>query len=119
TDQIVSKAIAASRRWCEQGIDLTVAINLSTLDLLDDGLPGRIEQRLASHGVAPERIILEITESALMADTPRTMAIIDRLHRLGVQLSLDDFGTGYSSLSYLRRLPVSELKIDRGFVANL
>jgi diguanylate cyclase (GGDEF)-like protein len=119
TDQIVSKAIAASRRWCEQGIDLTVAVNLSTLDLLDDGLPGRIEQRLTSQGVGPERIVLEITESALMADTPRTMAIIDRLHRLGVQLSLDDFGTGYSSLSYLRRLPVSELKIDRGFVANL
>lgn len=119
TDQVVTMAVRRARSWIDAGHDLTVSVNLSTLDLLDELLPERIAERLAEHGLAPDRLILEITESSLMADTPRTMSTVDRLHRLGVGLSLDDFGTGYSSLSYLRRLPVTELKIDRSFVANV
>jgi diguanylate cyclase (GGDEF)-like protein len=119
TDHVLTLSMRAARGWLDDGFDLTVCVNLSTLDLLDDGLPGRIERRLEEHGLAPARLTLEITESSLMADTPRTMATVTRLHDLGVSLSLDDFGTGYSSLSYLRRLPVTELKIDRSFVANV
>jgi EAL domain-containing protein (putative c-di-GMP-specific phosphodiesterase class I) len=119
TDQVVTMSVGLARSWIDAGHDLTVSVNLSTLDLLDELLPERIAERLDQHGVAADRLILEITESSLMADTPRTMSTVDRLHRLGVGLSLDDFGTGYSSLSYLRRLPVTELKIDRSFVANV
>lgn len=119
TDQVVTMSVRLARSWIDAGHDLKISVNLSTLDLLDELLPERIAARLDQHGVAADRLILEITESSLMADTPRTMSTVDRLHRLGVGLSLDDFGTGYSSLSYLRRLPVSELKIDRSFVANL
>ncbi|HUF97456.1 MAG TPA: EAL domain-containing protein, partial [Ilumatobacter sp.] len=119
TDYVLRRAIAMSRHWYDEGYDLTMAINLSTHDLLDEQLPNRIEAMLQLHGLSPERLILEITESALLLDTPRTLNTIDRLSRTGVRLSLDDFGTGYSSLGYLRRLPVSELKIDRSFVKNL
>ena len=119
TDQVLTMSMQIARTWGDAGHDLAISVNLSTLDLLDELLPERIAHRLEQHALAPDRLIIEITESSLMADTPRTMSTIDRLHRLGVGLSLDDFGTGYSSLSYLRRLPVTELKIDRSFVTNL
>jgi len=119
TDQVLRASFAATRAWRDRGLDLRVAVNLSTLDLLDELLAERIAHRLEQHGLAPELLTLEITESSLLSDVPRVMATIGHLHRLGVSLSLDDFGTGYSSLSYLRRLPVSELKIDRSFIANI
>ena len=74
---------------------------------------------LARHGVAPELLRLEITESAIMGDPERALRILQKLADGGVRLSLDDFGTGYSSMSYLRRLPVDELKVDRSFVADM
>jgi len=116
---VLRASFAATRAWRDRGLDLRVAVNLSTLDLLDELLAERIAHRLEQHGLAPELLTLEITESSLLSDVPRVMATIGHLHRLGVSLSLDDFGTGYSSLSYLRRLPVSELKIDRSFIANI
>ncbi len=119
TDQVLTKALQAARSWHAAGHLLRVAVNLSTHDLLDELLAERIARLLEQHGMAPSLLTLEITESSLLADTPRTMTTIERLRRLGVQLSLDDFGTGYSSLSYLRRLPVTELKVDRSFVSNL
>ncbi len=119
TDQVLGSALAATRRWHDDGFDLTVAVNLSTLDLLDELLVDRISRHLELTGLRPESLVLEITESSLMVETPRVMATIQQLDRLGVGLSLDDFGTGFSSLSYLRRLPVTELKIDRSFVGNL
>jgi len=119
TDQVLRASLAATRAWRDRGLDLRVAVNLSTLDLLDELLAERIAHRLEQHGLAPELLTLEITESSLLSDVPRVMATIGHLHRLGVSLSLDDFGTGYSSLSYLRRLPVSELKVDRSFIANI
>ncbi len=119
TDQVLAKALRSVRRWHAAGYRLGVAVNLSTHDLLDELLVDRIAQRLDQNGLLPDVLTLEITESSLLADTPRTMTTIERLRRLGVDLSLDDFGTGYSSLSYLRRLPVAELKIDRSFVSNL
>ena len=90
--------------------------------VVDDNSPdgtGDIAERLATHGVAANRVQLEITEGALMADPRRVLATLQRLDRLGVALSLDDFGTGYSSLQHLRRLPLSEVKIDRSFVLGM
>ncbi|NND76281.1 MAG: EAL domain-containing protein [Ilumatobacter sp.] len=119
TDQILRTAIETACSWQQAGYDLCVAVNLSAHDLLDAQLPSRIKRMLDEFEMPADHLTLEITESALLADTPRTMSTIDRLDRLGVRLSLDDFGTGYSSLGYLRRLPVSELKVDQSFVKNV
>lgn len=119
TDYVLTAAIAEARGWIDDGFDLGVAVNLSAHDLLDGHLPRRIQSLLDEHGVGADRLTLEITESALLADTPRTMSTVNRLSRMGARLSLDDFGTGYSSLGYLRRLPVRELKVDQSFVQNL
>ena len=119
TDRVLADSIEFAAGLRSRGFALGVSVNLSALDLVDEELPARIEHHLERHALPAEALTLEITESSLMADTPRTMATIDRLDRLGLGLSLDDFGTGYSSLSYLRQLPVSELKIDRSFVSNV
>jgi EAL domain-containing protein (putative c-di-GMP-specific phosphodiesterase class I) len=74
---------------------------------------------LSRWGIPPARLVIEITESSLMADAARAMEVLSRLQEMGVGISIDDFGTGYSSLAYLKRLPVDELKIDKSFVANM
>ena len=96
-----------------------MSLNLSTIDLLDEKLVGRVERILADNGVHPDQLTLEITETALMTDGERTLATAEGLRRLGVHLSIDDFGTGFSSFSYLRVLPASELKVDQSFVMNM
>ena len=78
-----------------------------------------MEQILERHGLQPSDLIVELTENTLLEDHSCTLQTIGRLHDLGVRLSMDDVGTGYSSLSYLRRLPITELKLDRSFVADL
>jgi len=78
-----------------------------------------IADLLAYHGVKPDSLELEITESAVMADPAHALDLLRRLHEMGIKLSIDDFGTGYSSLSYLRQLPVDEIKIDRSFVLGM
>ena len=78
-----------------------------------------VADALFASGLEPEALTLEITESSLLLEAPRTRSTIEELHELGVHLSIDDFGTGYSSLSYLRRLAVSELKVDQSFIANM
>jgi diguanylate cyclase (GGDEF)-like protein len=93
-----------------------VSINLSTRDLMDGELPDKLEALLRRHGAVSAGFCLEITESAIMDDPERAEATLNRLSERGFKLSIDDFGTGYSSLAYLRRLPVSELKIDKSFV---
>ncbi|MFW9615264.1 putative bifunctional diguanylate cyclase/phosphodiesterase [Aquabacterium sp.] len=98
---------------------LRVAINLSTRDLLDLDFPQKLSAIMARHGVQAEAFCLEITESAIMDDPQRAENTLNRLAELGFKLSIDDFGTGYSSLAYLKRLPVSELKIDKSFVMGM
>ncbi|WP_312373423.1 putative bifunctional diguanylate cyclase/phosphodiesterase [Stutzerimonas nitrititolerans] len=96
-----------------------ISINLSPSNFHDPGLPATIAHMLALHGLRPDELMLEITESVLMDTTPAFLKILREVHELGVLLSMDDFGTGFSSLSHLHRLPVQELKLDRSFVFDL
>ncbi|KQQ39928.1 diguanylate cyclase [Duganella sp. Leaf126] len=107
--------------WREAGLDAIVppiAINLSARQF-DAGLPGRVAAVLERHGVQPEQLNLEITESLLVRGTEQVVDIMNRLVAMGMSLALDDFGTGYSSLAYLKKFPISTLKIDRSFVIGL
>ncbi len=101
------------------GLTPRFAVNLSTRTLTDVELPNVVDQAMKTWGVDPRRITLELTESSIIADAERSMAMLTRLKGVGVQLAIDDFGTGYSSLAYLKRFPLDELKIDRLFVAGL
>ena len=119
TERVLDLALGQMRRWSDAGSPLAVAVNLSTRCLLDASLPDLVARLLARHGVPAELLRLEVTESAVMADAARCLAVLQRLHALGVRLSIDDFGTGYSSMAQLRRLPVDELKIDQSFVLGM
>ena len=116
---VLDQALASNAAWRSHGLDLGLAVNLSAMDLLDADLPDYIEQRLAWHGVPAARVILEVTESALMQDIEYALRMLHRLKACGVRLAIDDFGTGYSSLAQLKRMPVDELKIDKSFVMQL
>jgi len=98
---------------------LRIAVNVSPLQFRHGDLPGLIDEVLVETGLEPERLELEITEGVMITDFDRTMLVLHRIKALGVRIALDDFGTGYSSLSYLHMFPLSTLKIDRSFVANL
>jgi diguanylate cyclase (GGDEF)-like protein len=119
TRHVMERSIAQCAEWRHAGNDLSVAVNLSVRNLLDRSLPGQIEQLLSTYRLPPEALQLEITESMLMSDPERALAIVTHLSALGVRFSVDDFGTGYSSLANLRRLPIDELKIDRSFVGPM
>jgi EAL domain-containing protein (putative c-di-GMP-specific phosphodiesterase class I) len=119
TEWVTDHALAQLRRWQDQGLDVSMALNLSTRNLLDQGWAGRMEDLIRRHGVRPDRVELEITETALLGDPERALGLLERIAAQGVRLSIDDFGTGYSSLSYLKRLPVTTLKIDRSFVRDM
>jgi diguanylate cyclase (GGDEF)-like protein len=119
TDAMLARSIAELRHFHDAGHKLSLSVNLSTHDLLDAKLADRVAGHLSLNGVQPEFLTLEITESSLLVEAPRSRTTIQELHELGVHLSIDDFGTGYSSLSYLRQLPVSELKVDQSFVATM
>jgi diguanylate cyclase (GGDEF)-like protein/PAS domain S-box-containing protein len=116
---VIDEAVRQAHAWQSQGRRLSVAVNLSTRSLLDREFPGQVAAALARRGVRPGLLECEITESAMMADPQRTREILESLSAMGIRLSIDDFGTGHSSLSYLKRLPVSEIKIDRSFVMNM
>ncbi len=116
---VLDAALRQLRSWLDVGLDLGVAVNLSARNLLEADLPDQIAELLLRRGVPADRLVLEITESTIMADPPRAMSVLSRLSEMGIRLSIDDFGVGYSSLSYLKRLPVDELKIDRSFVAQM
>jgi diguanylate cyclase (GGDEF)-like protein len=119
TDHVLQQALRQCRAWSELGIDIAVAVNLSARSLADVDLVARTRAALASNGVSPKMLTLEITESMIMADPIRALETLERLAAMGIHLSIDDFGTGYSSLSYLSRLPVHEVKIDRSFVMKM
>ncbi|WP_456269888.1 EAL domain-containing protein [Kushneria sp. AK178] len=106
-------------QWAQQGELLGVAINLSAQDVMDITLPGRIRRLLQDHQLGPERLRLEVTESALIQDPALAQRNLIALREAGLHIAVDDYGTGYSSLSQLKRLPVQELKIDKSFILKL
>jgi len=106
------------RRWRDQGLDLRISVNVSAHNLSGPEVADRYEAILRDHGLSPEVIILEITESSVMSDTARGLGMLARLRLKGFGLSVDDFGTGYSSLAQLSQIPFTELKIDQGFVGG-
>jgi diguanylate cyclase len=118
-DWVIGEACRQARIWRDQGLRMRVAINLSVHQLRRPDLFDRIASALAQHGINPQLLTCEITESDAMEDTESTMRIFNALNTLGVHLSIDDFGTGYSSLSTLRKMRPGELKIDRSFVLDL
>ena len=98
---------------------LRVAVNVSPSVLVDSTFPGEVESLLARHGLPGDLLVLEVTEELVMESGERTVGALVRLGRSGVRISVDDYGTGYSSLAYLKDLPVTELKLDRSFVAGM
>ncbi|MEW2594000.1 EAL domain-containing protein [Micromonospora aurantiaca] len=119
TRRVVDDVVEQLAKWSAAGLTLRAALNVSVRDLHTGEIADQIADRLTRYGVPPERLQVEITEGALMADPRRVLASITQLHRIGVGIALDDFGTGYSSLQHLRRLPLSEVKVDRSFVLGM
>jgi diguanylate cyclase len=119
TSRVFDEVVTQMAAWRAAGIDLRTSINVSILDLHRGELVDELAALLTQHGVPPHQVQLEITEGAFPADPRRVLDNLHRLDGLGVRLSLDDFGTGYTSLQQLRRLPLSEVKIDRSFVFGM
>jgi diguanylate cyclase (GGDEF)-like protein len=113
---VLHRACAEAAKWPR---NIKVAINLSPVQLKNKGLVEVVVNALASSGMPADRVQLEITETVLMQNTFNTLATLQKLRALGVQIALDDFGTGYSSLSYLRSFPFDKIKIDRSFIQDL
>ncbi len=105
--------------WHKENMNFGIAVNVSTLSLLNPKFPEVLTDLLTTFDFPAESLFMEITETSIMADPERSLAILDRIHRKGINISIDDFGTGYSSLAYLKKLPVSELKIDKSFVVDM
>ena len=116
---VLDSALAQCRAWDDQGHRVQVACNLSASNLGEEDLPDVLASLLATHRIAPSRVVLEITESAVIPDPERAARVLRRLVDLGVDIAIDDFGTGHSSMSRLLQLPLSALKVDRSFVADL
>jgi diguanylate cyclase (GGDEF)-like protein len=107
------------RLWRDQGFEPMVSINLSASDLLEQRLPQHLLDCLAQADISPHKLMLEITESAIMNEPDQAVKVMQQLRAHGLRFSVDDFGTGYSSLAQFKSLPVDELKIDRSFVKNM
>ncbi|HZX33250.1 MAG TPA: EAL domain-containing protein [Rhodocyclaceae bacterium] len=116
---VLTEAIKQTARWLHKGIDLTVAVNVSALQFQKPDFALSVAREIRQHGLQPEALELELTESILIQDADDALLRLNALAQLGVRLSIDDFGTGYSSLAYLKNFPIHKLKIDRSFVRGL
>ena len=119
TLSVLESALGQAAAWRKEGLEIPVAVNLSTPNLLDVGFPGDIDLLLRRFGLEPACLELEVTERIMDPDPGRIAEVLTEISSRGVRLALDDFGTGASSLSHLRELPVQGLKIDKSFVAGL
>ncbi|MEK7758744.1 MAG: EAL domain-containing protein, partial [Pseudomonadota bacterium] len=116
---VLNAALQQCAQWRAQGIELSVAVNISVWNLQDPMLIEEIENKLALWQVPPNLLELEITESAMMADPQSSLAALKKLDSMGIALAVDDYGTGFSSLAYLKQLPVDIIKIDKSFVLTM
>jgi diguanylate cyclase (GGDEF)-like protein len=119
TNYVLDAALRQCRTWQHTGHELSMAVNVSARSLLDLGFPDQVAGLLARSEVPARLLMVEITESTIMADPTHALEILGRLNIMGVQVAIDDFGTGYSSMAHLKTLPVHELKIDRSFVSQM
>jgi EAL domain-containing protein (putative c-di-GMP-specific phosphodiesterase class I) len=119
TNRVIDDVVEQVGAWNADGIRLRAAINVSARDLYGHDIVPRLSEQIRRHGVDPSQIQIEITEGALLGDPNRAMGTVNRISELGIAIALDDFGTGYSSLQHLRKMPISEIKIDRSFVAGM
>ncbi|WP_460731440.1 EAL domain-containing response regulator [Lysobacter tyrosinilyticus] len=118
TDHMLVQACRWKAMWDQRGLRLNLAINVSPQLLADETAADRYQDIVRRHNIEPNEVILEITESSVMADAARGLGVLARLRLKGFGLSIDDFGTGYSSLAQLSHIPFTELKIDQGFVSG-
>jgi diguanylate cyclase (GGDEF)-like protein len=116
---ILKRVLEQIAEWLKNGLEISVSVNLSAQDLLDPDFPDVLAGLFALYDVPPSQLVLEITETTIISDPERALEIMFRLADMGVKMSIDDFGTGYSSLSRLKKMPVSEIKIDRSFVLDM
>jgi diguanylate cyclase (GGDEF)-like protein len=119
TLHLIDRAVAQMVAWRKLGISLRMSVNLSARNLVDADLAPNIAEVLHRHEIAPDRLVLEITESAAMVDPRRAVAVLSALRAHGIGVSVDDFGTGNASIEYLATLPATELKIDRSFITGM
>ncbi len=116
---VINASLKQCRDWLEHGLQVRVAVNVSTRNLLDPGFVSTVARLLDMHRVSAEYLVLEVTEGTLMQDPEKVRAAIERIRSLGVEIALDDFGTGSSSLAYLAGLTFDEIKIDRSFLNGI
>ncbi|MCW2598953.1 MAG: bifunctional diguanylate cyclase/phosphodiesterase [Frankiales bacterium] len=119
TLRILELAVEEAVTWQTPSRPLSVAVNVGARSLMDRQLPDDVAAVLARHGLPPQRLVLEITETTATSELEVVEEVLGKLRRLGVEISVDDFGTGYSSLAFLQRTSVHELKVDRSFVAGM
>ena len=119
TTFVLEQSLQQCARWRDQGVPLRLAVNVSVQSLYDESFPSLVASLFARSELDASQLVLDVTESTVMADPRRAQRVLGELGALGVTLAIDDFGTGYSSLAYLKQLPVSELKIDKSFVLGM
>ena len=119
TDFVLEKAISGATAINKRGQPFDIAVNLSARLLADKGITLRVAALLARHGLDPQHLTLELTETAALADNGESLEMITRLRELGVRISIDDYGTGLSTLEYLKKIPANEIKIDQSFVKGM
>lgn len=119
TYYVLEKAMQQQQAWASSGLALTISVNLSMHNLRDRQLVDRMAEYLAKYMPKENRLILEITESAMMSNPHQVIDILGKLEAMNVTIAIDDFGTGFSSLAYLKKLPVQLIKIDRSFIIDL
>jgi diguanylate cyclase (GGDEF)-like protein len=119
TAVVFEGAIEAATAWRREGHDLHVSVNLSPRNLSEDDLVASVAARLATSDLPPSSLVVELTETTVMASSRRASEVMQRLRGIGVRIAIDDFGTGYSSLAYLTTIPSDQLKVDKSFIRSM